>query len=743
MLLGLDLVTARGRNVSVNGAARGGGITGRLLRGPVCGCGAGAPLGRSRGEGARAPRPPPAHAPAPAPRPAGIGVRWLGDFVLVESGLGVRVKFDGRSTVHVTVAAELRGATRGLCGVYNGDAADDFLRAGGDMAVLAASFGNSWRIPGAGSVGARQGRGVGCHGCTGEGALVGMARPGAGGAGGSVQAPVEGWPFRRGCCGAPPGKRGGVLRHRGGNGGAGRGASHQQAPRGRALHQGAPCHLLAGGLWKRRGGSLFLPPQLPPRLAASARLSSEEGLVAPVAKHFPPRLPRALARTPPRRGAAATPRGASGRRIPCAAHCCRSPLADATPRFGVALPLPCSRTGRGPNPAPWERPGRLQNLGGRGSIPGPRRLRTHLCSHLAQLSSSRQVDPSGFYDACLEVHCSGAGEGAVCETLAGYARECAQLGVFVSWRRPGFCEKSCVHGKRYSDCVSSCPASCAAVGAAEEGHCRGECVSGCECPPGLYLEGGECVPESQCPCFHRRQKYPPGETLQQRCNRTCGGGRWSCTRDQCAAECAVLGDLHYLTFDGRRYSFQGTCQYILVQDFMDGKLQVVAEHKEACGSRGGSSCLHAVAVTVQEVSARLSRAGEVSVNGQEVDLPFASAGLSVRRASASFLLLQAFGAHVLWGLEFPAVYITLQPRFAHKVRGLCGTYNWNQQDDFTTPEGDVEASVAAFAGKFRASPDCAPPRGARLRHLQHLRPAEAARPGGLRRPAWPLLPGSI
>uniref|UniRef100_A0A8D2L3M7 SCO-spondin n=1 Tax=Varanus komodoensis TaxID=61221 RepID=A0A8D2L3M7_VARKO len=475
MLLGLDLVTARGRNVSVNG-------------------------------GARAPRPPPAHAPAPAPRPAGIGVRWLGDFVLVESGLGVRVKFDGRSTVHVTVAAELRGATRGLCGVYNGDAADDFLRAGGDMAVLAASFGNSWRIPGAGSVGARQGR--------------------------------------------------------------------------------------------------------------------------------------------------------------------------------------------------------LQNLGGRGSIPGPRRLRTHLCSHLAQLSSSRQVDPSGFYDACLEVHCSGAGEGAVCETLAGYARECAQLGVFVSWRRPGFCEKSCVHGKRYSDCVSSCPASCAAVGAAEEGHCRGECVSGCECPPGLYLEGGECVPESQCPCFHRRQKYPPGETLQQRCNRcTCGGGRWSCTRDQCAAECAVLGDLHYLTFDGRRYSFQGTCQYILVQDFMDGKLQVVAEHKEACGSRGGSSCLHAVAVTVQEVS--------VSVNGQEVDLPFASAGLSVRRASASFLLLQAFGAHVLWGLEFPAVYITLQPRFAHKVRGLCGTYNWNQQDDFTTPEGDVEASVAAFAGKFRASPDCAPPRGQR------------------------------
>lgn len=56
------------------------------------------------------------------------------------------------------------------------------------------------------------------------------------------------------------------------------------------------------------------------------------------------------------------------------------------------------------------------------------------------------------------------------------------------------------------------------------------------------------------------------------------------------------------------------------------------------------------------------------MNGQEVALPFASADLTVRRASSSFLLLQAFGAHVLWGVDLPVVYITLQPSFASKVR---------------------------------------------------------------------------
>lgn len=118
------------------------------------------------------------------------------------------------------------------------------------------------------------------------------------------------------------------------------------------------------------------------------------------------------------------------------------------------------------------------------------------------------------------------------------------------------------------------------------------------------------------------------------------------------------------------------------------------------------------------------------VDGRVVPLPFASAALTVRRASSSFLLLQTFAAHLLWGLETPAAYITLQPAFANKVnptrfpmpctisalcpnaipvlqvRGLCGTYNWDQRDDFATPVGDVEVSVTAFANKYRVSTDC-------------------------------------
>ncbi|NXA56962.1 SSPO protein, partial [Nothocercus julius] len=76
-----------------------------------------------------------------------VSVRWPGATVAVESGLGVRVKADG-TLVAVTLGPELRGSgTRGLCGPYNDDPADDLQQPDGTVATLVAAFGNSWKRP--------------------------------------------------------------------------------------------------------------------------------------------------------------------------------------------------------------------------------------------------------------------------------------------------------------------------------------------------------------------------------------------------------------------------------------------------------------------------------------------------------------------------------------------------------------------------------------------------------------------
>ncbi|NXR95970.1 SSPO protein, partial [Hypocryptadius cinnamomeus] len=77
----------------------------------------------------------------------GLGVTWPGDWVAVASSLGVRVAWDRHLAVTVTVEPELRGGTWGLCGTYTDDPADDFVLPDGDIAAIAAAFGNAWKVP--------------------------------------------------------------------------------------------------------------------------------------------------------------------------------------------------------------------------------------------------------------------------------------------------------------------------------------------------------------------------------------------------------------------------------------------------------------------------------------------------------------------------------------------------------------------------------------------------------------------
>lgn len=48
------------------------------------------------------------------------------------------------------------------------------------------------------------------------------------------------------------------------------------------------------------------------------------------------------------------------------------------------------------------------------------------------------------------------------------------------------------------------------------------------------------------------------------------------------AECSVTGDIHFTTFDGRRYTFPATCQYILAKSRSSGTFTVTLQNAP-CG----------------------------------------------------------------------------------------------------------------------------------------------------------------
>lgn len=66
----------------------------------------------------------------------------------VETGVGVKLLWDGDSFLEVAVPHALRGRLCGLCGNFNGNKSDDFMTRRGSAVNHPSTFGQSWRVGG-------------------------------------------------------------------------------------------------------------------------------------------------------------------------------------------------------------------------------------------------------------------------------------------------------------------------------------------------------------------------------------------------------------------------------------------------------------------------------------------------------------------------------------------------------------------------------------------------------------------
>ena len=84
----------------------------------------------------------------------------------------------------------------------------------------------------------------------------------------------------------------------------------------------------------------------------------------------------------------------------------------------------------------------------------------------------------------------------------------------------------------------------------------------------------------------------------------CKERRWHCGQTLCVGTCVATGDPHYVTFDGRRFSFLGDCEYVLAQE-RGGLFSVTAENVP-CGSTG-VTCTKSVTMRVGNTAIHLLR----------------------------------------------------------------------------------------------------------------------------------------
>ncbi|XP_051478017.1 otogelin [Apus apus] len=322
------------------------------------------------------------------------------------------------------------------------------------------------------------------------------------------------------------------------------------------------------------------------------------------------------------------------------------------------------------------------------------------------------VSPVPFMASCTNDLCMSAADNATwCRALTEYARACAQSGKPLHGWRMHFeqCVITCAEPLTYNECINCCPVSCH-----QQSQCIDSelpCVDGCYCPDGLIYENELCVKPTDCPCDYHGSFFETGSVVYEECNNcTCIGGKWICTNLTCPAECSVSGDIHFITFDGRKYTFQATCQYILAKSRTSGAFTISLQNAP-CGQNQDGSCIQSISLVLKQDPKRqvtLTHSGDVLVYDQyKINLPYADELFEIRKLSSVFLQVKThIGLQILYDREGLRLYLQADGRWKDDTVGLCGTFNGNTEDDFLSPVGVTESTPELFGNAWKTSSAC-------------------------------------
>ncbi|KAG7521790.1 von Willebrand factor [Solea senegalensis] len=229
------------------------------------------------------------------------------------------------------------------------------------------------------------------------------------------------------------------------------------------------------------------------------------------------------------------------------------------------------------------------------------------------------------------------------------------------------------------------------------------CIPGCLCPPGTVRHRRDCIAPERCPCYHNNRPYASGQTISVDCNTcVCENRRWRCTEKLCDGVCHTLGEGHYITFDGFKYSFPGLCQYVLVQDMCNGEegsFRVLVEN-EACGIVG-HRCAKAITVFYHGGLIVLQH-GEVKMKRPVLQ----GSQVEIVRSGQFYTLLLGKHISLSWD-QGTRVMVHISASYRGRVCGLCGNFDGNVNNDLISSNNQLEVDPPHFGNSWKVVPSCA------------------------------------
>ena len=179
------------------------------------------------------------------------------------------------------------------------------------------------------------------------------------------------------------------------------------------------------------------------------------------------------------------------------------------------------------------------------------------------------------------------------------------------------------------------------------------------------------------------------------------GGNSGDIMDKC---CRIHGEPHIETFDGKRYDYMGSCDYIIAED-LGGQWMVYGTYK-ACGDKTKQlSCIVSITVFYQNEKVQFLRMYRINYNGQGFSVPLGSTKYIGQMrientAMKYFIYLGDTGVRIMWdGITTSEICLVADCKSG--VQGMCGNADGNPDNDFAGYLGS-----SAFGNRWAVGQNC-------------------------------------
>ena len=193
-------------------------------------------------------------------------------------------------------------------------------------------------------------------------------------------------------------------------------------------------------------------------------------------------------------------------------------------------------------------------------------------------------------------------------------------------------------------------------------------------------------------------RFEVSETFKVEVEERGGGGDGT---GQC---CKVYGDPHIITFDGKRYDYMGSCDYVIAEDIA-GQWLIYGTYK-ACGDKTKQlSCIVAITVFFQNEMVQFLRMYRINYRGEEFSVPVettTSIGeIRIERSDVKYMIyLGDTGVKIMWD-GIATSEVCLPDKCSSGVQGMCGNADCNPDNEFAGFTGS-----SAFGNKWAIGKDC-------------------------------------